>query len=237
MIPRTQDRTLILDLETVPLASQVARIRAEPFDEANWTAPANYKDPEKIAAKLEKDRAEWEATKEGRIADLSLSPRTGRIVVAGLQRGSERPILLVADTEALERQVIAEVWDYIGQAQTVVTFGGHHFDLPFLINRSVLLNAAPDTRCGSVVRLLRRYTYSAHFDCRMALTNWDRMGAGTLDDWCEPLGFPRQTTTGRDVWPLYQAGDLAAIAEHCASDLTRVTHLYQRLAPYYLGAA
>ena len=62
--------TLIIDIETVPLASALAA----PYPEAERQPPSNYKNADAIERWHEKDRAEWQAS---RVKACSLDPRLG----------------------------------------------------------------------------------------------------------------------------------------------------------------
>jgi hypothetical protein len=226
---------LTFDLECVPLAAHVDRVMAAPFDEDGWSAPANYKDPAKIEAKRDEARAEWEASKAERCAELALSPRTGRVVVVGTAINADQPFASVADTEDREREILGDLWQEIRAASQVVGFNSHIFDLPFIVTRSVLLGVEPTLTAGQIAPLFRRYTHRPHADVRMMLTNWDMRAPGKKADWAAAFGYTPQSVTGADVWQLYQSGNLGAIADHCCADVAETYGMFVRLAPYYLG--
>jgi hypothetical protein len=233
-------RAITLDLETCCQDRHAEAIMAAPFPADTWSPPANYKDPAKIAEKKAQAEAEWEASKLERIDALALSPRTGRIVVAGVKIADGVGMPITAASEKDEAGLLEDVWAYVLQAAPLVTFSGFTFDIPFLTIRSVLLGVRPDMKVFShvgVTPLLRRYTFDRHADVRMMLTSWDTRAPGTKSEWAAAFGLPAQEHSGADVGRLYRAGDFAAIARHCVADLNETWAMYTALAPLYLGRA
>ena len=113
---------VFFDIETAPLP--VAELQADmPFFEA----PKTYKDPEKIAAAVEKKREEY-------ISKAALSPLTGRVLCIGLKDAEgQRGVF-----EGQEDNLLTEFWSYFrlnSEAQWV-GHNTHSFDWPFLIKRS-----------------------------------------------------------------------------------------------------
>lgn len=228
------------DLETVAQDRHAEAIMAAPFPADIWSPPANYKDPAKIAEKKAQAEAEWEASKLERVDALALSPRTGRIVVAGVKIGDGVGMPITAASEKDEAGLLEDVWAYVLQAAPLITFGGMTFDVDFLAQRSALLRVCPDFKALSHVGirpLLRWHTTDRHVDVRMLLANWDRHAHGKKSEWAAAFGLPPQEHSGADVGRLYRAGDFAAIARHCVADLNETWLMFQALAPLYLGRA
>jgi hypothetical protein len=228
------------DLETVAQDRHAEAILAAPFPADTWTPKGNASKPETIARQKEEAEAEWESTKPERIDALALSPRTGRIVVAGVKIADGVGMPITAASEKDEAGLLEDVWAYVLQSAPLVTFSGFTFDIPFLTIRSVLLGVRPDMKVFShvgVTPLLRRYTFDRHADVRMMLTSWDTRAPGTKSEWAAAFGLPSQEHSGADVGRLYRAGDFAAIARHCVADLNETWAMYTALAPLYLGRA
>jgi predicted PolB exonuclease-like 3'-5' exonuclease len=213
---------------------------AAPFPADTWTPKNGASKPETIARQKEEAEAEWESTKPERIDALALSPRTGRIVVAGVKIGDGVGMPITAASEKDEAGLLEDVWAYVLQSAPLVSFGGLDFDMPFLCTRSALLGVRPVANSLShvgVTPFLRRYVYDRHVDIRMLLANWDRHAHGTKSEWAAAFGLPAQEHSGADVGRLYRAGDFAAIARHCVADLNETWAMYTALAPLYLGRA
>ena len=115
---------IVLDIETIPQDERKLLALAPEF-----VAPANLKDPEKIAAAKERKRADY-------LADAALNWKTAEVVLIGASDGTEMHSF-TADTE---KELIGNVLSLLGDALgDGVAVGGHNvkgFDLPMLINRA-----------------------------------------------------------------------------------------------------
>ena len=118
---------LTLDIETGP----GALCDIEPLLKPG-KAPANYKDPEKIAAYLEEDR-------QKQIDQGALEATTGVILCVTVAQGDAEPEVFGDDNE---QGLVEETLRMMETAHAdnggivFVTFRGHGFDLPFLIRRA-----------------------------------------------------------------------------------------------------
>lgn len=218
--------TLVLDVETVPLADSMAA----PYPEADRSAPSNYKAEEAIAKWRAADRITWS---EARAKECSLTPRLGRIVCLGWAQDDDEPQEMVAAEEDQEIALLYKAWSMIEPGTQLVTFNGS-FDLRFLAIRSLVLGVLPSRAYNQVTDWFRRYSTRPHFDCRAVLTGWDDRQSGKLGEWCASFGIPHDdTTSGADVYRLAQAGNWDAIADHCLSDVGSTRELYRRIAPLF----
>ena len=115
---------IVFDIETIP--QDEARLLALAPE---FTAPANLKDPEKIAAAIARKKADY-------LADAALNWKTAEVVLIGA--GDDTGIhLFTADTE---KQLVGNFLGLLAEALgDGVVVGGHNvkgFDLPMLINRA-----------------------------------------------------------------------------------------------------
>ncbi len=92
-----------------------------------FEAPSTWKDPQKIAAYVDKKRLEY-------VEKAALSPLTGRVLAIGVQSDKDGPGVF----EGNEGNLLETFWQYFrhnNEAQWV-GHNTHSFDWPFLIKRS-----------------------------------------------------------------------------------------------------
>lgn len=131
-----------------------------------------------------------------------------------------------------EAELLTAFWDVAKRYDTVVTFNGRGFDVPFLYLRSALLNV-PITRKDW---LGYRYQTDPHCDLAEQFTFYNvsgREGAArkfNLDFYCKAFGIPSpkaQGVTGLDVNDLLAEGRHREIAEYCLRDVHATVELYR----------
>lgn len=116
-------RYLVLDLATAALPD------AERYLEGTIKAPSNYKQAEAIAAYIENARLE-------RLAAAALDIDLARITALGFAIGPNAIDVRVCRDEADERLLIEDVAMLLTPMPTIITFGGHNFDLPLVMRRA-----------------------------------------------------------------------------------------------------
>ncbi len=151
---------LIFDIETA------ARAEAEAFL-PEPSAPANYKDADKIAAYIAERRAE-------QLSRAALDPDLGQIIAVAYKlhpcpAGEDRSTaVLVGDDGATEADLLALLWRQIGDANGYM--GGYNiinFDLPYILRRSMALGVRP-----TIIPQMARYRTEPTRDLMMTLYNW-----------------------------------------------------------------
>lgn len=228
--------TLVFDIETsaLPLENFDDVQQEYLFREANKITDAG----QRVAREAELKR------------QLSLYPLTARVVcVAMLNSDSLRGQVLYtaedydeADTGEAgpvefvpcvdEAELLTAFWDVARHYESVVTFNGRGFDVPFIYLRSALLNV-PITRKDW---LGYRYQTEPHCDLAEQLTFYcvsGRDGAArrfNLDFYCKAFGIESPKAfgvTGMDVGDLLAARCYRQIAEYCLRDVQATVALYQ----------
>jgi DNA polymerase elongation subunit (family B) len=130
-----------------------------------------------------------------------------------------------------ETELLTAFWDVARHYETVVTFNGRGFDVPFIYLRSALLNV-PISRKDW---LGYRYQIDPHCDLAEQLTFYGvsgREGAArrfNLDFYCKAFGIesPKaQGVTGSDMNAMIEAGRFREIAEYCLRDVKATVLLY-----------
>jgi 3'-5' exonuclease len=206
---------LVLDLETFALAE--ADQYLEPV-----SAPANYKDPEKMRAYCDDRRAEL-------LKKCALDVDLCTVVVVGYQLESETVPTVWTAEQLTEAHLLSLAWQRIAD-RAVVGFNLLTFDLPVLIRRSQYLGIPiPDIN-------LDRYR-TPHIDLIEKLTFNGKLKMRSLDFWCRRFGIDvADSYSGEDVDALVKAGNWTAVADHCRADVTRTRDLAVRLGYLAAGA-
>lgn len=227
--------TLVFDIETVGLP-------AEAFDEAQQEYL--FRDAGKLPSEAERE------SKRNEIQNLfGLWPLTARVVcLAMLNADSQRgQVLFLADdfdpeevpTGGVEfkpcceeTELLEGFWEVAKRYDSVVTFNGRGFDVPFLYLRSAVLNV-PITRKDW---LGYRYAVEPHCDLAEQLTFYGvsgRDGAArrfNLDFYCKSFGIESPKShgvSGMDVGKLMSEGRHREIAEYCLRDVKATVELYR----------
>ena len=168
-------RYLVLDLATCPIDGAAGFIE-EP------SAPANYKDPEKIAAYVAEAKAE-------RLSKAALDPDLGRISAIGYRLtdtvGPSIDGVSPCKSEGQERHVLQQVSDWFDSGHKdycrLIGFNALKFDWPFLMRRARYLGVNIDIN-------LDRYK-TPHIDLSERLTHRGILPARSLQFYAKRLGW------------------------------------------------
>jgi hypothetical protein len=217
-------RALVFDIETVPCGPRGAL-------------------PEGVAKALDR----FSGGDDG-AADLacSLSPLLGKVVSLAFADGdaeadeSAVTVLAVPPPGRSQEQkdyppwlrpvdepaLLRAFWVLASQAAVVVSYNGRNFDVPFLVNRS-LLHGVP----ARVDLLGNPYNLRPHLDLYRLLQPGRALGPAGLDVLCWALGLesPKGTLDGSQVAPTYARGDIEAIAAYNRGDVKATVGVYQRV--------
>jgi hypothetical protein len=226
---------LVFDIETSAHA-------LEAFDDSQQEYL--FRDAGKIADELARKTRQAEIQQQ-----MNLWPFTARAVcIAMLNVDSGRgQVLFVADhfepdddeagpVEFVacvdESELLTAFWDVAKHYESIITFNGRTFDVPFVYLRSALLNVAISRKDW----LGYRYQTEPHCDLAEQLTFYSvsgRDGAArrfNLDFYCKAFGIESPKSygvTGLDVNHLMAAGHYREIAEYCLRDVQATLRLYQ----------
>jgi predicted PolB exonuclease-like 3'-5' exonuclease len=227
--------TLVFDIETTALP-------LENFDEAQQEYL--FREAGKIADESARD------TKRAEIKQfMSLWPFTSQVVcIAMLNAETQRgqTLFVAEDFEekvednapvkfipcAEETELLAQFWEAAKNFNSVVTFNGRGFDVPFIYLRSALLNVSISKKNW----LGYRYATEPHCDLAEQFTFYSvsgRDGAArrfNLDFYCKAFGIESPKShgvTGMDVGALLAARKFRDIAEYCLRDVRATVELYK----------
>jgi hypothetical protein len=227
--------TLVFDIETT----------AQPLE--NFDAAQQkylFRETEKIADEVGKSAKRDEITRF-----MSLWPFTSQVVcIAMLNPETLRgqSLFVAEDFEEVEEadapvkfipcadeaELLAQFWDAAKNFNSVVTFNGRGFDVPFIYLRSAILNVPISKKNW----LGYRYATDPHCDLAEQFTFYSvsgRDGAArrfNLDFYCKAFGIESPKShgvTGMDVGALLAAGKFCDIAEYCLRDVRATVELYK----------
>ncbi len=172
---------------------------------------------------------------------LSLYPLTAKVVAIGmLNTMTENSLVLFqgsgsedwsVDEKKIsykavdEKEMLQLFWKYVKKAETVVTFNGRNFDLPFMMIRSAMLGVKP-----SVNLLKKRYGASDHVDLLEQFTFYGLTKKFNLDFYCQSFGIESPKSkgvSGMDVKELFNAGKIKDVAIYCGEDVKATYDLYK----------
>jgi len=210
-------KTTFFDIETGPLPEdQLRNIMPE------FSAPANYKDPEKIAASVEEQRARW-------MERAALSPMTGRILAIGYADDYGKPVINAdPDEKAIILDFFACARAAGGGTGHLVGFNIFGFDLPFIVRRAWALGLRPPQCVMPTPRFWPSYLFT---DLREIWGLGDRQPEGSLDVIARSLGVGRKAGNGAHFAAL-MAGteeERAAAMLYLANDIELTRALYWRI--------
>jgi predicted PolB exonuclease-like 3'-5' exonuclease len=213
-------KTLVFDIETVPA-----------FDRREL--------PPTVAEALSDNatRKEMEPA-----AVMGMSPFFGKVISLALGDGDAEPgdddVTVLAVPPAgvtipdcpawlrpmTEPDLLRAFWALASRAETVVSFNGRGFDIPFLVTRS-LIHGIP----ARVDLMSQRFSLRPHLDLFELVTQRGR-GPSKLDVVCWALGIasPKEVMDGSMVAPAYERGEIVEIAKYNAHDVRATSELYRR---------
>ncbi len=211
-----QARRIVIDIETAPLDDAANYI--EPA-----TAPANYKDPAKIAAFIEDKTAE-------NLATCSLDVDLCRIVAIGMQHEGDEPWGAVVTEPVAEMTLLRNFWTAIGD-RYLVGFNILGFDLPVLLRRSLYLGVdAPAIQ-------IDRFKHPQVTDLMQTLSFDGKLRMRSLAFYCKRFGIDvPDTLTGANIAQAVKDGDWNGIEHHVKADVQKTALLAAKLGAFHLAA-
>jgi hypothetical protein len=225
---RVQDlftKTLVFDIETVAVTIDIREM------------------PQTIVKGITEvaQRKEWDIEKV-----LALNPLFSRVasIAVGSGRDDDKDCVLIAPPEKdlergfpdlppwvrpmPEKEMLGAFWTLASQADTIVSFNGRGFDLPFLRTRSSILEQPV------FIDLLSQppYQHSPHLDLYLILTGGSRGTAPmNLDAACYAYGIqsPKGAMDGSMVGHAFREKKFDEIAKYNLADVIATRALFQRL--------
>jgi DNA polymerase elongation subunit (family B) len=191
--------------------------------------------------------SEEEAVKER----LGLSAMTGKVIAIGMmnpdnRRGGVYYEIPNAETEVeevegegvtfrggSEEEILRSFWNDVKRYDLWVTFNGRTFDIPFLMQRSLILGIKPSKNLDSA-----RFRVKPHCDLMDILSFFGATRPYSLSFWCTTLGIqdPKEEgIEGSMIGDLYHDGKHMEIARYCLRDVVATVELFLLVEDRYLS--
>jgi len=216
----------VIDCETVPNTNLPAGTIPQ-FD-PDSVKVGNIKDPEKVKAKVAKERAVFN---NSLIKKMSLHPDLCEVCCFAGMRYDTETGTSVTTVLSGEPQTIEQAWSFIADAYhdfvPIVSYNGIGFDLPVLLHRAMDLNVPVSGRIYQDIT--KRYSITHHYDLMQILAGWDRQKWESLDFYLQRFGIGEKTGDGGDVYKMWKDGKINEIEEYCKSDVELTAKLFARL--------
>ncbi len=219
---------ITFDIETVPTTNEktIDKIRSEiEHEKTIITAPANYKDPDKIAAYVAEKKNELDAVFEQRLRRTALNGARGHVYCICAAVNDDAPVSFYSEDESETLRRFFKFCDESGSAQTV--FCGHNitgFDLLFIYQRAVILGVKPS---GCIPFQARPWDERV-FD---TMLKWCGVrGEGSMDSVCDALGIEgKGDITGKTFYDAVLAGRHDECLQYCSDDVVSTRAMYKRM--------
>lgn len=193
------------------------------------------------SAEQEKDPVVKNELREEAVRYLSLYPLTAKVISIGLLNvESEKSFILFESDQAeeweneekqvkykgvSEKEMLEQFWLLAKKIDTIITFNGRNFDIPFINLRSAILRTKPTKNY-----LSNRYDIQHHIDLLDQFTFYGLIKKFNLDFYCRSFGVESPKSkgiTGMEVKELYAAGRVKDIAIYCGDDIKATYELYK----------
>lgn len=202
---------MFLDAETIPNYDIPTEL---------WPLPkyGNTKAEDK-RAEIDKD---WK--ENGQIKAMATDIRLAKLVSLQFMIDGE----IVSTDENDEVNMLKEFWYYAKQVKKFVGFNIFDFDIPLVINRSMLLGVK-----SSVKIPLVRYKNNPVYDIFQIFTLWGKKEWVNLDYVLKWLGMETKTGAGSEVYKRWVLKDYAWIHKYCRGDIKQLPAVYEIFSEYY----
>lgn len=198
------------------------------------------------------NEAEYLAALQDLKQGLGFSPLTGEIVAIGVldvenDRGVvyyQSPGAEVEETAkenfafkpCTEAEMLLRFWRGVEAYDTLVTFNGRQFDVPYLMIRSAVHQIRPSKNFLANRYISLQPRSARHLDLMDLFSFYGAVWRkGGLHLFCRAFGIPSpkaEGVTGDDVTELFRSGKFLEIAEYNTRDLVATKALYEYWQKY-----
>ena len=180
---------------------------------------------------------------------LGLSGLTGKIITIGMMNpdsrkggvyyeapesdGVEMEEEGIVFRSGSEDEILEMFWKDIERYNLWVTFNGKSFDIPFLMQRSIIQGIKPSKNLDTA-----RFRVKPHCDLMEVLSFFGATRPYNLSFWCRTMGIADPKVDGVDgsaIGSLYQDGRHLDIARYCLRDVSATAELFLLVEERYLA--
>ncbi len=150
----------------------------------------------------------------------------GRIFCIAYAINDEEIKALVGD----EKEILKKFWDLAKDANLFIGHNILEFDLPFIMQRSIILQVKPSRDIS-----LRKYSNNPVFDTMHEWTKWSFGKNCSMDYLAHAMGLQtsKDELDGSQVYSYYQKGKYDDIVKYCKKDVKLNREIYKRIAFEY----
>ncbi len=226
-----KNKTVILDVETVPL-------REERLSEEELSYILRNADTKEQKEEIKKRMSLWAFT--AHIVSLGMLIYEENVAyILYLAKGESQeernlegmkvkflPIPIGKDIERAEKVLLQIFWKHIKDAKRVVSFNGRNFDAHLLMLKSLILGVEISRNLMG-----NRYDYNNHLDLLELISFHGTGRLYTLDFICRRLGInsPKNIMDGQDVKQKFENERFEEIALYNFYDVLAVARIYERV--------
>jgi hypothetical protein len=233
---------LYLDIETIPTQRDDVRdyllesLRDETLKAMEGvSAPANYKDADKIAQYIADKKAALQSEFAAKLADkihaTGLDGSFGQVFCIGWAQDDEGPATVYGTDERYVLETFGKQLRIQANEQHSTTVVGHNvsaFDLRFLSQRFVVNGVRPPFVIARAAQA-KPWEQEKVFD---TMVQWAGVGGRiSLERLCLALSIPspKGDIDGSKVWEYVQAGKHDEVARYCERDVEATRAVHRRM--------
>jgi 3'-5' exonuclease len=220
-------RKLFFDIETLPAPEGSIRALRHLY--------------ERKISKIAQDAEKIPETFEEFFNKSSFDGAYGRICCIGYAL-DDSPVEVFVGPEN-EKELVRKFWQISGRADLFVGHNIRDFDLPFIIQRSMVLGVKPSwkrflepgKKPWEIEKFLdlARYKSAPIFDTMWEWSHWiDKWSNKSIEHIALALDIPtpKEGIDGSQVAEFYKAGKINEISEYCKRDVETVRDIYKKMS-------
>tara|TARA_Y100000310_G_scaffold339752_2_gene433432 strand:- start:1100 stop:1750 length:651 start_codon:yes stop_codon:yes gene_type:complete len=208
----------VFDIETIPQRAPLSDIQEEELERRIQAKKNSFNDtPEELRKLI-----------------MGTTPQFGEIVcISYLHRDKKTGEETVGSFIGDETEILTNFWNKISRfIGMFIHFNGLHFDVPWVIHRSMYHRIKPTNK--EFMKTRRFQTYP-HFDVKQILADWNWSSSISLNLACDFLDIPSTKdgpVNAKTVAAAFAKGQIDLIAEYCEKDVAGTFDVFKIVHAY-----